>query len=95
MLSYLGRCPVSALLLLCQHGIQDRHHPVLKGTVIAVWDQHVAHPVEALCSQILASELEIACKGGCHALQPRLYLSCLLQLGIAVLPPATVVHERR
>lgn len=67
---HLGRRPEHALLLLKQHGVQDGHDPVLKGTIIAVWDQHVAHSVQALSSQVLTPEVKVPCVGRGHTLQP-------------------------
>ena len=64
-----------ALLLFKQHGVQNGHDPVLKGTVVAVGDQHVAHSVQALGPQILTLQLEVTCISGCHTLQPHCTVS--------------------
>lgn len=38
--------------LLGEHGVQDRHHPVFKGAVVAVGHHEVADAVHALSPQV-------------------------------------------
>ena len=66
-----------ALLLFKQHGVQNGHDPVLKGTVITVGNQHVTYSVQALGSEVLAPEVEAANIGGCHTLQPHCIASAM------------------
>ena len=73
-----------ALLLFKQHGVQNGHDPVLKGTVVAVGDQHVAHSVQALGPQILTLQVEVTCISGCHTLQPHCIVSELQQVVYAL-----------
>lgn len=57
--------------LLVEHGVQDGHHPVLEGAVVAVGHQQIPDPVEALLPQFRPAQLEVARVGGPQALCPK------------------------
>lgn len=47
-------------LLLLQHGVQDRHTPVLKLDVVIVGHYQVADPVQTPLAQHAAGQVEVA-----------------------------------
>ena len=56
------------LTLLDEHRIQERSEPILKLTVIVVWDEHVANAVDAALPQIRTWECGVANVVWGHAL---------------------------
>lgn len=44
-------CGFAGGFLLGEQGVEDRHEPVFKGAVVAVWHDEVADAVEALCAE--------------------------------------------
>ena len=71
---HLARCPQHLLLLLfLQHGIKDRHDPVLKLAIVVIGDHHVPNPIQALLPQLCTFQVKLSRIRWGQALQRQVY----------------------